>query len=738
MWSLSTEPSARRTSSTRSASGISGSGVADAVRGVVPSSSESSNSMGDSTLLPRILSVKPVWPWPVLLCAPRERAIDARAMTLRANRGCEARRSRPQSRPRGGARCLLRCERCARCRIFPALAAPLSAAPLTAARFEALVQHHQRLDHRALSARSRGGVGGRWRAAGCPCRRSRRAPMPASPPKPSKEAAKSLECAACRVGAQELALAASLVNHCAENDAAALLSKLPAAVCEHAAATGLLALRGARALITRLRRSDGARPRRAPPTLRAARPLPRAWRARNCDGGLLPDRVGPRRCRPFSTPTRCRCRRRSAGVAARPPRAAAREARAVDGVALATRRPRCCSSLWHAPTRRSSSCSVRSASARGRAAALAVGGGERGANRRALARVAAALRALVGDGGATRSRRRARGGAPFRTGRETRRAAPARRTSPPFCSRTILLELLLDAITRRRCRARRRRPHSEVCITPLTPRERLARPRVYLFSPQPFATRAAAALALEARVCAAGPARMLAAELAEAEVAAAAVLLRRGADAAAADAAGVTPAHLAAEGGRSLRCSGCSTARAARRARRARRRAPRPAARRRRRRASRGARRSSAACRRTRAPRRRTTRRAGATRRPAPPPRCALHRRRRAPVERCGVDRVDASVALLEGFWRRYAAQGRPVFVGGATAGFGRGAACEPSFLAAYGGVRAADVRRQSPPASSRAYSAQAAEAAARASPPRARDPAELERLRLTSVAWPA
>ena len=98
MWSFSTDPSARRTSSTRSGSGISGSGVADAVRGVLPSSSESSNAMGESTLLPRILSVKPVWPRPVLLCAPRERAIGARAMRLRANRGCEARRSQRQSR----------------------------------------------------------------------------------------------------------------------------------------------------------------------------------------------------------------------------------------------------------------------------------------------------------------------------------------------------------------------------------------------------------------------------------------------------------------------------------------------------------------------------------------------------------------------------------------------------------------------------------------------------------------
>ena len=119
---------------------------------------------------------------------------------------------------------------CARC-------ASVAAAPLTAARFDSLVHHQQRLDHRASGSLALVA----WAAAGAlPASTppTRRAPIP--PSKPSKSAAKSLECAACRVAAQELALAASLVADCAESDAAALISKLPGAVCEHAAATGLL------------------------------------------------------------------------------------------------------------------------------------------------------------------------------------------------------------------------------------------------------------------------------------------------------------------------------------------------------------------------------------------------------------------------------------------------------------------------------------------------------------------
>ena len=116
---------------------------------------------------------------------------------------------------------------CARC-------ASVAAAPLTAARFDSLVHHQQRLDHRASGSLALVA----WATAGAlPASMppTRRAPIP--PSKPSKSAAKSLECAACRVAAQELALAASLVADCAESDAAALLSKLPGAVCEHAAAT---------------------------------------------------------------------------------------------------------------------------------------------------------------------------------------------------------------------------------------------------------------------------------------------------------------------------------------------------------------------------------------------------------------------------------------------------------------------------------------------------------------------
>ena len=308
--------------------------------------------MGDSTLLPRILSVKPVWPWPVLLCAPRERAIDARAMTLRANRGCEARRSRPQSRPRGGARCeFLRCERCARCRIFPALAAPLSPPRRSQPRASRRWSSTTSVSTTAPPARSRW-----WRGrplARCrlpcrrhavhPCQRRRRNPRkrpqnrwsapPAASPRRSSRSRRRSSITAPRM--------------------------TPPRSCQNCPA---------RCASTRRRRACSATPRRAcalQPVCDAAMARDRAALLRppqrpslasvashcNCDGGLLPD--WPERA-DLSRRRRCRCRRRSGeGRAA----AALGGAEASPPTAPLRRGGRAAAARWHAPTRRSSSCS---------------------------------------------------------------------------------------------------------------------------------------------------------------------------------------------------------------------------------------------------------------------------------------------------------------------------------------------------------------------------------------------
>ena len=170
---------------------------------------------------------------------------------------------------------------CARC-------ASVAAAPLTAARFGALVHQQQRLDHRASGSLALVA----WAAAGAlPASTppTRRAPIP--PSKPSKSAAKSLECATCRVAAQELALAASLVADCAESDVAALLSKLPGAVCEHAAATGLLGHTEARVRLLQPA-CDAAMAHDRAALLRLLRnttSLASVASHCNCDGGVLPE-----------------------------------------------------------------------------------------------------------------------------------------------------------------------------------------------------------------------------------------------------------------------------------------------------------------------------------------------------------------------------------------------------------------------------------------------------------------
>ena len=322
----------------------------------------------------------------------------------------------------------------------------------------------------------------------------------------------------------------------------------------------------------------------------------------------------------------------------------------------------------------------------------------------------------------------ARGGCSVSTGRARRRAGPAHLAA--FLLEDELLELLLDAdpaAAAARDAAGRTPLHYAAHAT-----ERL-RGLVYLFSPQPFATwlqrRSRSKLEFAPPV----PARTLAAELAEAEAAAAAVLLRRGADAAAADAAGVTPAHLAAEGGsvallRLLHCAGGASLSARATARAATRCSPPPRAGR---------------------PRRSTPpqpaggrERRGGGRRAELARRGGRRRRRAAPVVGGGAGRavrgrarrrVDAEPRKLR---RRYAAQGRPVFVGGATAGWGAALLEAPSFLAAYGGSRwqpqmlldgnATTLapymrkRRRRPLLFNRPV-----------------DPAELERLR-REVAWPA
>ena len=203
--------------------------------------------------------------------------------------------------------------------------------------------------------------------------------------------------------------------------------------------------------------------------------------ASHCAATAACCRIGPRRCRPFSTPTAA-----GAGDAPRkrPRGRRARRRRGVPPTAPppTTRRPRCCSSLWHA--RRAA-----------RQAALCVSASAPAAPpRRRRRRRARRDRRSRARAPAARARRRrrprracaaARGGCSVSTGRATRRGGAGPAHLAAFLLEDELLELLLDAdpaAAAARDAAGRTPLHYAAHAT-----ERL-RGLVYLFSPQPFAT----------------------------------------------------------------------------------------------------------------------------------------------------------------------------------------------------------------------------------------------------------
>ena len=565
--------------------------------------------MGDSTLLPRILSVKPVWPWPTAVRAA-QRAMRTSNDTPRKS-GCRA----AQSAVEIAAELSLRCERCARCRIFPALAAPRRRRAATAARFEALVQHHQRLDHRASGSLALVA----WAAAGAlrlPAARhavhqyrhrnprnrpqNRWSAPPAASPRRSSRSRRRSSPTAPR--ATPPRCSQNCLARCASTRRRRASSATPRPACDYYSPR---ARRRRRAIAPRSSNSS------------ATRPLLRAWR-RTAIATAACCRIGPRRCRPFSTPTSCRCRRRS-GKGRAAPRSARRGVRR-----RRRRRRRRGAALLQLAVARSDAPLVKLLCAFGLCAGRAAAPPSEAASEAlidALSRATPSAARVVGDGGRDELVRSARRLLRFHWTGEAA-AAPGRRTSPPFCSRTSCSSCCSTPTPPPPPRATppaARRPLRR-------PRHRAAaRPRLPL-QPAAVCDVAAAALALEARVAAGARAH---------------ARRRAGgggggggrrapparADAAAADAAGVTPAHLAAEGGgvallRLLHCAGGASPSARATAR------PRPAARRRRGRAGRGldllrslqADESAEAA---------DDGRAGATRRPAPPPRCARRRRRR-------------------------------------------------------------------------------------------------------------